>query len=85
MNDTEVQQMERSFWVRARWDQQYGIFRSESNISGLHIETRTLDEFQDLVVDLVPELIRANHGNRKDVHEIERAWTYGEQLLQAGG
>ena len=52
---------QRSFWVKARWDGEVDTFVSESNIVGLHIEARTLDEFQQIMIDLVPELIAANH------------------------
>ena len=55
----------RSFWVRAKWDHENRIFWSESNIIGLHIEAPTLDEFQDVMTALVPELIAANHGCRQ--------------------
>ena len=46
----------RSFWVRAKWDHENRIFWSESNIIGLHIEAPTLDEFQEVMTALVPEL-----------------------------
>ena len=82
----------RSFWVKAKWDHENQIFWSESNIIGLHIEAPTLDEFQEVMTALVPELIAANHGERELIyHETARAWEYdekaanGEQLLQNSG
>ena len=51
-----------SFWVGARWDDDAEVFRSESNIVGLHIEAESLDEFQAILMDVVPELLAANHG-----------------------
>ena len=77
----------RSFWVKARWDAEEKIFRSESNIIGLHIEASTLDEFQEIMSDLVPELVAANHrdvSKEYSLQEIAPVWNYeyGEQLLQ---
>jgi hypothetical protein len=79
---------QRSFWVKANWDSEADIFVSESNIIGLHIEARTLDEFQEIMIDLVPELIAANHGDVRGSlvpEEVAPVWNYecGQQLLQA--
>ncbi|MDE0228001.1 MAG: DUF1902 domain-containing protein [Spirochaetaceae bacterium] len=76
-----------TFWVGARWDDEAEIFRSESNITGLHVEAASLDEFQEILMDLVPELLAANYGG--DIHTSKKqntypVWNYeyGEQLLQ---
>ena len=68
-----------TFWVKANHWQ-------------LHIEAASLDEFQEVMIALVPELIAANHGEEELMyHETERAWeyekktAYGEQLLQHSG
>ena len=53
------------FGVEAVWDEEAGVFISESDIIGLHIETETLDEFARLVNEFAPDLIRTN-GLRKD-------------------
>lgn len=53
--------MQRSFTVRAIWDEKAGVYVSESDIVGLHIEAATLDEFEGIMMELGPELIRANH------------------------
>ena len=81
-----------SFSVTAKWDHENQIFWSESNIMGLHIEAPTLDEFKEVMIALVPELISANHGEQELLyHETERSWeydqqaAYGEQLLQHSG
>jgi hypothetical protein len=47
--------------VRAVWDEDAGVFYSESDISGLHIEAETIEAFQDVLFELAPELIIANH------------------------
>lgn len=50
-----------NFFVRAVWDESAGVFRSESNIIGLRMETDTINEFREVLWDLAPELILANH------------------------
>jgi hypothetical protein len=51
----------RSFTVRAIWDDEAGVYYAESDIVGLHIEARTVEEFEALIRDLAPDLIVANH------------------------
>ena len=50
-----------SFRVEAVWDEEAGVFISESDIIGLHIEAETLDKFAQLVSEFAPDLILANH------------------------
>ena len=50
-----------TFFVRAAWDEEAEVFVSESNIKGLHIEAKTIDEFEEVMNDLVGDLIVANH------------------------
>ena len=49
-----------SFFVKAVWDAEAGVFYSDSNIIGLHIEAETIEEFCEIMADLAPELILAN-------------------------
>ena len=51
----------RSFYVRAVWDPQISRYYSESDIWGLHIETSTIDEFEEVMMDVAADLIVANH------------------------
>ena len=51
----------RSFSVRALWDEEAKVFYSQSDIIGLHIETRTIDEFEAVLADVAYCLIAANH------------------------
>jgi len=51
----------RTFRVTAVWDEEAGVYVAESDIVGLHIEAATIDEFEDLMMDVAPELIVANH------------------------
>ena len=53
------------FWVKATWDSDSGVFVSESNIKGLHLEAETLREFQDEMLLIAPELIIDNHGDEE--------------------
>lgn len=67
--------MQKSFYVRALWDDDVKRWYSESDIHGLAIETDTLDEFRDLVAELGPDLVLANHFTHHDLishslHEI---------------
>lgn len=49
-----------SFFVKAVWDAEAGVFYSDSNIVGLHIEAETIEEFREITANLAPELILAN-------------------------
>ena len=59
------------------------------NIAGLHLEAPTLEEFQEVVLDVAPELIVANHpGVTAQPQETllrTTTWSYGEPLLQRSG
>jgi hypothetical protein len=57
----------RSFYVRAVWDPEEKIFFSESNIIGLHLETPTFEEFEEVLMDVAPDLIVANHLTDADL------------------
>lgn len=57
---------QRSFFVRAVWDEDNHLWRSESDIIGLHIEARNLEEFDDLVREFASELIVTNHVPASD-------------------
>lgn len=51
----------RSFFVRACWDEQAKVFYSESDITGLHIEAGSIEEFEATMLDVAVELVLANH------------------------
>ena len=57
----------RTFRVKALWDEDARVYYAESDIVGLHIEAATIDEFEDLMMDLAPELIVANHLSATDL------------------
>ena len=54
--------MKRTFTVEAIWDNEAQVFYAQSDIEGLHIETSSLEAFEEVIVDAAPELIMANHG-----------------------
>jgi len=53
--------MIKQFIIRAFWDDDAKIYWAESNdIPGLHVEAVTLEELNDILRDVVPELLEAN-------------------------
>ena len=50
-----------NFFVKAVWDEEVKVFCSDSDIIGLHIEAETIEEFREILVDIAPELVLANH------------------------
>ena len=53
--------MKRTFTVKAIWDNEAQVFYAQSDIEGLHIESASLDEFEEILLDTAPELIMVNH------------------------
>lgn len=47
-------------YATAKWDEEAGVYVSDSDVLGLVIEATTLDEFDALANDLGPQLIEAN-------------------------
>ena len=54
------------FIVKALWDKEAKVFYSESDIDGLYIEAKNLKEFEEIMMDLAPDLILANHFSKRD-------------------
>lgn len=52
--------VDKGFYVKALWDSDAQVYYSQSNIAGLHIETDTLHDFEEVMMDVAPELIYAN-------------------------
>ena len=79
-----------AFHITAIWDEDAGVFYSESNIVGLHIEAETIEEFRAAATDLGPEMILANHVTNddlltkplKDLIPVIWSSTSGDRLLQ---
>jgi Domain of unknown function (DUF1902) len=56
-----------TFYVKAIWDAEAGVYYSESDIVGLHIEAETLDEFEKAIAEFGPQLIVENHMTKRDL------------------
>lgn len=54
------------FHVTALWDDESQVFYSESNITGLHIEADTIEEFEAIMSEVAPQLVMANHLTKND-------------------
>lgn len=50
-----------NFYVRAVWDEDAGVFYSESDIIGLHIEAESIEDFQKIMQENALDLVVANH------------------------
>lgn len=64
--------VQRLFTVSARWDDEAQVYYSESDIVGLHIEAPNLDLFEEVLMDLAPGLIVANHLPAGDVETLRK-------------
>jgi len=60
----------RMFNVTAHWDEEAKVFYSESDIFGLHIEAPTIEEFEEVMMDLAPGLVMANHVSPEDLQSM---------------
>ena len=58
---------QRTFSVKAIWDAEARVYYSESDIFGLHIETKTLDDFEEVMMAEGVNLILANHVSSEDL------------------
>jgi Domain of unknown function (DUF1902) len=59
--------MKRTFYVKALWDTEAKVWYSESDIFGLHIETKSIEEFKEVMDDVAAELIVTNHLRKEDL------------------
>ncbi|NJR44191.1 DUF1902 domain-containing protein, partial [bacterium] len=59
--------MKRTFTVKAIWDAEAGVFVSDSDIVGLHIEAVTLDAFEAIMHDVAAKLVVANHMTAPEI------------------
>lgn len=58
---------QRSFYIRACWDDDAKVYYSESDIIGLHIEADTLDEFEAILMESAVEMILTNHITPQEI------------------
>jgi hypothetical protein len=59
--------MKRTFYVKALWDDEANVWYCESDIFGLHIETKTLEEFEEVMNEFAAELIVNNHMTSEEL------------------
>lgn len=64
---TAASSPQRAFRVRPVWDSEAGVFVSDSDIIGLHVEATTVGEFEAIVLDVAPDLVLANHRSLDDL------------------
>lgn len=67
-----VMSTKRNFYVTAIWDEEAGIYYSESDIIGLHIEAETIEEFEQVIDEFAAELIIENHFEAEAIEELEQ-------------
>jgi Domain of unknown function (DUF1902) len=63
----------RIFTIRAIWDAGAGVYFSESDIDGLHIEAQTLAEFEEVLHEHALDLVLANHISKHDLEHTALA------------
>ena len=49
--------MQKSFFVKAVWDDEFKVYISQSDIRGLVIEAASIEEFEAVMNDVAAELI----------------------------
>ncbi|MEP0260386.1 MAG: DUF1902 domain-containing protein [Roseibium sp.] len=62
-----------NFYVKARWDDDAKVFYSDSDIIGLHIEANTIEEFEDIAMEVAPMLVLENHITKNDL--AQKSWS----------
>lgn len=81
--------MQKHYFVRAVWDSEAKTYYTESDIHGLHIETPSLQEFEELVFELGPEMIMSNHLTAEEIaatplRDLVPTIVYQKPLAAAG-
>jgi Domain of unknown function (DUF1902) len=59
--------MKRTFYVKAIWDDEAKVWISDTDIKGLFINAKDLDEFEEVVNEFAGELVLENHWRSEDV------------------
>ena len=61
--------MKRTFYVKAVWDDEANIWYSESDIDGLFINAKDLNEFEEVIGEFAGDLVLENHWRHDQVPE----------------
>jgi hypothetical protein len=72
-----------TFSVQAIWDDEAGVFYSQSDLAGLHVEAKTFDAFVQLVHDLAPEVVADNRPDIRGPFAIDISARRAIQLTAA--
>jgi hypothetical protein len=62
--------MKRTYYVKALWDEEAKVWYSESDIFGLHIEAKTLEQFEVVMNEFAGELIITNHFKPHELLDV---------------
>jgi Domain of unknown function (DUF1902) len=61
-----------SFKILAHWDQEAGVWWAESDdVHGVVAEAETIEQLFDELKQIVPDLLRMNHGISPDTIELQ--------------
>jgi Domain of unknown function (DUF1902) len=61
--------MKTNFFVKALWDEESKTWYSETDITGLFINAKDLEEFEEVITEFAGELILENHWRRDQVSD----------------
>ena len=59
--------MKRTFYVKALWDDEAKVWYSETDIEGLFINSKDLDEFEIVINEFAGDLVLENHWKHENV------------------
>ncbi len=59
--------MKRTFYVKAIWDDEAKVWISDTDIQGLFINAKDLNEFEEVVSEFAGELVLENHWRNENV------------------
>jgi hypothetical protein len=61
--------MKTTFFVKALWDDEAKIWYSETDIEGLFINAKDLEEFEEVINGFAGDLVLENHWRRDQVSD----------------
>lgn len=71
-----------TFYVRPVFDADAGVYYSESDIVGLHVEAGSIHEFNEIVRSIVHEIVLENHVKPARERSGEPSETVASILLE---
>jgi hypothetical protein len=61
--------MKRTFFVKALWDDEAKVWYSDTDIQGLFINAKNLNEFEDVINEFAGDLVLENHWRHDQISE----------------